>query len=176
LRKGIYIIVFINEKLVILSAPKTRTTSLLAALEPHASIMFRDPPGVKNINLAEYQRQICKMLENLSDGPFENIGIVRHPLDRMSSWYRYRQRDQLKGHRNSTHGMHTGNAGEKERKNCDVNPDPLPMPHDVKRVYGQNQSDQTRRNQGNAKPIWRIFNRFIRRRAIHSQTKFFSFC
>ena len=131
MRKGSYIIVFINEKLVILSAPKTRTTSLLAALEPHASIMFRDPPGVKNINLAEYQRQIYKMLENLSDGPFENFGIVRHPLDRMSSWYRYRQRDQLKGHRNSTHGMHTGNAGEKERKNCDVNPDPLPMPHDV---------------------------------------------
>ena len=67
--------------------------------------MFRDQPGVKNINLAEYQRQICKMLENFSDGPFENFGIVRHPLDRMSSWYRYRQRDQLKGHRNSTHGI-----------------------------------------------------------------------
>ena len=49
--------------------------------------------------------------------------------------------------------MHTGNAGEKERKNCDVNPDPLPMPYDVKRVYGQNQSEQTRRNQGDAKPI-----------------------
>ncbi|NDI13322.1 MAG: hypothetical protein EBZ20_07915 [Rhodobacteraceae bacterium] len=47
MRKGIYIIVFINEKLVILTAPKTRTASLLAALEPHASIMFRDPPGVK---------------------------------------------------------------------------------------------------------------------------------
>lgn len=105
MRKGIYIIVFINEKLVILTAPKTRTASLLAALEPHASIMFRDPPGVKNINLAEYQRQICKMLENLSDGPFETFGIVRHPLDWMGSWYRYRQRDRLMGHQNSTHGI-----------------------------------------------------------------------
>ena len=46
LRKGNYIIVFIKEKLVILSAPKTATTSLQAALEPHASIMLRDPPGV----------------------------------------------------------------------------------------------------------------------------------
>lgn len=45
-------IVFIQEKPVILSAPKTGTTSLQAALEPHASIMFRDPPGVKHINLA----------------------------------------------------------------------------------------------------------------------------
>ena len=94
-------IVFIKEKLVIVSAPKTRTTSLLAALEPHASIMFRDPPGVKNINLAEYQRQIYKMLENLSDGPFETFGIVRHPLDWMGSWYLYRQHDQLKGHQNA---------------------------------------------------------------------------
>ena len=85
-------IVFIKEKLVILSAPKTGTTSLQAALEPHASIMFRDPPGVKHINLGKYQRQTRKMLENLSDGPF---GIVRHPLDWMGSWYRYRQRDQL---------------------------------------------------------------------------------
>ena len=47
------------------------------------------------------------------------------------------------------------------------------MHHGVNRLYGQNQADQTRRNQGNAKPIWRIFNQFIRRRGIHSQTKFF---
>ena len=46
-------IVFIKEKLVILSAPKTGTTSLQAALEPHASIMFRDPPGVKHIKFGE---------------------------------------------------------------------------------------------------------------------------
>ena len=98
-------IVFIKEKLVILSVPKTGTTSLQAALEPHASIMFRDPPGVKHINLGKYQRQIRKMLENLSDGPFETFGIVRHPLDWMGSWYRYRQRDQLIGHQNSTHGI-----------------------------------------------------------------------
>jgi len=59
--------------------------------------MFRDPSGEKNTNLAKYQRQIRKMFENLSDGPFETFGIVRHPQDRMGSWYRYRQRDQLKG-------------------------------------------------------------------------------
>jgi len=61
--------------------------------------MFRDPPGVKHINLGKYQRQIRKMLENLSDGPFETFGIISHPLDWMDSWYRYRQRDQLKGHK-----------------------------------------------------------------------------
>jgi len=98
-------IVFIKEKLVVLSAPKTGTTSLQAALEPHASIMFRDPPGVKHINLGKYQRQIRKLIENLADGQIETFGIVRHPLDWMGSWYRYRQRDQLKGHQNSTHGV-----------------------------------------------------------------------
>ena len=106
--KGNYIIVFIKEKIFILSAPKTGTTSLQAALEPHAYIMFRDPPGVKHIDLGKYQRQIRKMLENLSDGPFETFGIVRHPLDWMGSWYRYRQCDQLKGHQNSTHGFQIG--------------------------------------------------------------------
>ena len=105
MRKGNYIIVFIKEKIVILSAPKTGKTSFQAALEPYASIIFRDSPGVKHINLGKYQRQIRKMLENLSDGPFETFGIVRHPLDWMGSWYRYRQRDQLKGHQNSTHGI-----------------------------------------------------------------------
>ena len=43
------------------------------------------------------------MFANLSDGPFETFGIVRHPLDRMGSWYSYCQREQLKGYRNSTH-------------------------------------------------------------------------
>ena len=57
-------IVFIKKKLVILSASKKGTTSLQAALEPHASIMFRDPPRVKHINLGKYQRQIRKMLES----------------------------------------------------------------------------------------------------------------
>lgn len=98
-------IVFIKEKLVILSAPKTGTTSLQAALEPHAFIMFRDPPGVKHVNLGKYQRQIRDLLENLADGPLETFGIVRQPLDWMGSWYRCRQRDQLKGHKNSTHGI-----------------------------------------------------------------------
>ena len=45
------------------------------------------------------------MLGNLSDVPFETFGIVRHPLDWMGSWYRYRQRDQLNGLQNSTHGI-----------------------------------------------------------------------
>ena len=103
--KGIIWLILLRKKFVILSAPKTGTTSLQAALEPHASIMFRDPSGEKNTNLAKYQRQIRKMFVNLSDGPFETFGIVRHPQDRMGSWYRYRQRDQLKGHRNSTHGI-----------------------------------------------------------------------
>ena len=92
-------IVFMKEKLVILSAPKTGTTSLQVALEPHAFIMFRDPLGVKHVNLGKYQRQIRDLLENLADGPLETFGIVRQPLDWMGSWYRYRQRDQLKGHK-----------------------------------------------------------------------------
>jgi hypothetical protein len=66
-------IVFIKEKLVILSALKTGTTSLQAALEPHASIMFRDPPGVKHVNLGKYQRQIRDLLENLADRPPRNL-------------------------------------------------------------------------------------------------------
>jgi hypothetical protein len=66
-------IVFIKEKLIILSAPKTGTTSLQAALEPHASIMFRDPPGVKHVNLGKYQRQIRDLLENLADRPPRNL-------------------------------------------------------------------------------------------------------
>lgn len=66
-------IVFIKEKLVILSAPKTGTTSLQAALEPHAFIMFRDPPGVKHVNLGKYQRQIRDLLENLADRPPRNL-------------------------------------------------------------------------------------------------------
>ena len=90
-------IVFTKEKLVISSVPETGTISIQAALEPHASISFRDQPGVEHVNLGKYQRQIHNLLENLADGPLETFRIVRQPMDWMGSWYRYRQRDQLKG-------------------------------------------------------------------------------
>jgi len=65
----------------------------------------------KNLLSFLHRRQeqpVCRPhwnLENFSDGPFETFGIVRHPLDWMGSWYRYRQRDRLMGHQNSTHGI-----------------------------------------------------------------------
>jgi hypothetical protein len=35
----------------------------------------------------------------------ETVAVVRHPIDWLSSWYRYRHRDELVGQPNSTRGI-----------------------------------------------------------------------
>lgn len=95
-------IVFIKEKLAFLAMPKTGTTAIEQALDPWADIVFRNPPGAKHTNVQRFNRFYRKVFESHTDGPIETVSIIRHPLDWLGSWYRYRSRPQLTGHPNST--------------------------------------------------------------------------
>lgn len=98
-------LVFWKERLVLLAVPKTGTTALEGALAPRASVVMRDPPTVKHVPLYRYRRFIEPMLKASGGEGFETVAVVREPVSWLSSWYRYRQRDDIAGHRNSTRGV-----------------------------------------------------------------------
>ena len=95
-------LVFWKEKLVYLAVPKTGTTALEGALAPKASMVFRDPPVIKHAPHYRYSRFLAPMFEQAGETTFELMAVIRHPVSWLSSWYRYRGRDSLTGHANST--------------------------------------------------------------------------
>lgn len=95
-------LIFVKSRIVLLSVPKTGTTALEQALSERAEIAFRGRPEIKHLNLRQYINRIKPLLAPLGGAPFQTVAVVREPLDWLGSWYRFRARDALIGHPNST--------------------------------------------------------------------------
>jgi len=99
-------LVFWDERLVLLSVPKTGSTALEGALSPHADMIFRNPPEIKHAPCSRYRRFLSPLFKQaVGVDQMETVAVVRHPIAWLSSWYRYRHRDALVGHQNSTRGV-----------------------------------------------------------------------
>ncbi|GGL60891.1 hypothetical protein [Wenxinia marina] len=98
-------LVFWKESLVLFAVPKTGTTALEGHLAPRAALVLRDPPIVKHTPVYRYRRFLAPYLALAGDKVFDTVAAVRHPVDWLGSWYRYRHRDDLVGHPNSTRGV-----------------------------------------------------------------------
>jgi len=99
------LLVFWKERLVFLAVPKTGTTALEGALASRASLVLRDPPILKHAPVYRYRRFMLPFLDLAGGPPMETLAVVREPVDWLGSWYRYRLRDDLAGHPNSTRGI-----------------------------------------------------------------------
>jgi len=96
-------LVFFEKKLVIFATTKTGSTALHGALSPRASMTFRNPPAVKHASVQKYERILKPTFEELgAPQDMETFALIRHPVEWLSSWFRYRCRDQLIGKPNST--------------------------------------------------------------------------
>ena len=98
-------LVFSKARLVFLSVPKTGTTAIEKVLAPHAAIAVLDPPELKHAPVYRYNRFFRPMVEKFIGGPVELMAVIREPVSWLGSWYRYRQRDVLKGQPQSTRGI-----------------------------------------------------------------------
>lgn len=101
-------LVFWDQKLVLFSVPKTGTTALEGALSPHADIVIRNPPTLKHAPIYRYRRFLKPLFIQGGGAKEEDlvtVAAIRNPIDWLSSWYRYRHRDGLVGHQNSTRGV-----------------------------------------------------------------------
>ena len=95
-------LVFWPENLVLLAVPKTGSTALEGALAPRASMVLRDPPHLKHAPCYRYKRFLRPFFVQAGGQTPELMAVVRHPVNWLGSWYRYRTRDDLIGHENST--------------------------------------------------------------------------
>ena len=95
-------LVFAKEKLVFLALPKTGTTALEAALEPMAAVVLRQQPNLKHTPGYRYDRFLKTYLEKCGLKNLQTTCVVRHPVDWLGSWYRYRSRPAKDGSANST--------------------------------------------------------------------------
>lgn len=98
-------LVFSRQNLVLLSVPKTGSTAYEAALAPYASMVISAPPELKHAPVFRYNRFLRPMIERFVAPRPDVVAVMREPIDWLGSWYRYRHRDALAGHPNSTRGM-----------------------------------------------------------------------
>ena len=99
-------LVFWKQKLVFLSVPKTGTTAIEEALAPTADMVISNPPELKHAPVYRYNRFFRPMFERAcKTDDLELIAVMREPVSWLASWYRYRRRDFMRGHRNSTHDV-----------------------------------------------------------------------
>ncbi|MBI1418191.1 MAG: gamma-glutamyl kinase [Limimaricola sp.] len=97
-------LVFWKEGLVFLAVPKTGTTALEGALAPRASMVLRDPAHLKHSPVYRYRRFLHPFFKQAGGQEMETLAVIREPVDWLASWYRYRHREDLAGHPNSTRG------------------------------------------------------------------------
>ncbi|GAB5446370.1 gamma-glutamyl kinase [Gymnodinialimonas sp.] len=95
-------LVFWKARLVLLAVPKTGTTALEQALLPHADSAILNPPQQKHCTVRRYRNQLQKFFEQRGQRKLELMAVVREPVSWLSSWYRYRARDEIRGTPNST--------------------------------------------------------------------------
>ena len=98
-------LVFSRQNLVLLSVPKTGTTAFEAALAPHAAMVVSAPPELKHAPVFRYNRFFRPMIERFLGPEPDVVAVMREPIDWLGSWYRYRRRDALVDHPNSTVGV-----------------------------------------------------------------------
>ena len=97
-------LVFWKQKLVLLSVPKTGTTALEHALAPRADIVISNPPELKHAPVYRYNRFFRPMFERAcKEENMVVMAVMREPVSWLGSWYRFRRRESMIGHRNSTH-------------------------------------------------------------------------
>lgn len=98
-------LVFWEQRLVILATPKTGSTAIESALESLASVAVQRPPALKHTDVVRFRQFVGPFLEASAGSPFTVVALMREPRDWLGSWYRYRQRDDIAEMARSTSEM-----------------------------------------------------------------------
>jgi hypothetical protein len=91
------------QRLVVFETPKTASLALRAMLAGHA--LPQSYRVARHIGQSTYQLKHAGNLAQAFGGGLETVAVVRAPLERMKSWYRYRKRAQVAHLPISTRGM-----------------------------------------------------------------------
>jgi hypothetical protein len=101
---------------VFLATTKTGSTSIESAFCTYSQIVLQSPPSFKHTTYAGFQRFLQPYLAS-GGFPRESYEVVcafREPIDWLSSWWRYRSREQLANPTNPRHRNYTGDVSFEE--------------------------------------------------------------
>lgn len=95
-----------RQRLVFLEMPKAASTSIARMMKRGFpdDVIVRDKAD-RHIGIVGFRRKIEEPLSLALGGPVETFAVVRDPLDRAWSWFRYRQREKVRGLSVDTSGM-----------------------------------------------------------------------
>jgi len=89
-------LIFLEKEFVFFENHKTASTALHSALAPHADMVFQNHPHSRHLTPRRFELGLKPMLQkHYWKGSFETAAVIREPLDWLSSWYRYRKRDEI---------------------------------------------------------------------------------
>lgn len=91
--------------LVFFATPKTGSTAIERALTPVADLVLQNDPDFKHCTFQRYHWRVEKMIQMFTDREPETTALIRHPVDWLSSWFRFRHGAWLDGTPRSTKGM-----------------------------------------------------------------------
>ena len=84
--------IFLAKKLVLFAVPKTGSTALEIATRSRASIILQDNNGDRHVGVRGFTRRWAPFLKRSYDFEGEGVAVIRDPVERLGSWYRYRTR------------------------------------------------------------------------------------
>jgi hypothetical protein len=92
---------------VFLAASKAGSTSVQRALRPYAHLEIRTPPSDKHMAPRRFEAEVAPALaqDGFARDTYETLAMVRHPVELVTSWWRYRSRPGLDGQERSTAGL-----------------------------------------------------------------------
>lgn len=82
--------IYLEQNLTFLAVPKAGSTSIEAALRPFATTDVRTPPADRHMTAMRYRRHWEGTFVELHGKKPEVFAVLRDPLERLESWYRYR--------------------------------------------------------------------------------------
>lgn len=98
-------LVFWEQRLVVLATPKTGSTALATSLESLSTFLLHQPPILKHTPLRRFNRFLRPYLETSAGARFTVAAVMREPRDWLGSWYRFRRREFLEDPTKSTRGI-----------------------------------------------------------------------
>jgi hypothetical protein len=119
-----------KNKLVFIATTKNASTSIEYSLKalPYCGVIGGGNPRLKHMGFDVFQ----EIRSPLRLEKFMTWSVVRHPVDKLVSWYNYRRRDQIKGTQRYLGGVsfseYVDGLTESNRKEC----------NDALKVIGRN--------------------------------------
>jgi hypothetical protein len=98
-------LVFWEQRLVVLATPKAGSTAIATALESLAALSVQRPAALKHTTVQDYHRYVRPYLEKMSAAHFTAVALMREPQDWLGSWYRYYQKPDYLDTPHSTRGI-----------------------------------------------------------------------